>query len=450
MQEHGLRKQPIGWVKVAGLGVAIVIAGQFVGWNYGLQAGGIGGMLVAAVLMLLLYLGLAQSLAELSSAVPSAGGFYTYARLAFGNFTGFLTGLSVLIALIFASGIAPEFIVAYSESVIGVGGWPVKLALVAIVVGIHMRGVGEALGVTLAVGAAALCILLLFMLAMAPHFEPSKLVNLSEGAPGSLFPFGIAGIVACVPFAVWLFLGLEHAALASEEVVEPDKVMPRGLIGAVAILASTAGGVVLFAAGGGGAEQIKAAGDPLYVAITSPLAYGRDIWLAKLVGVGALLALFAAFFSIVYSASRQLYALSRGGYAPHVFSRTNGRGAPFAALIAVGALGFPISFLEPDQVLVLVVLLLNISYLILLASFMRLRVTQPELPRPYRSRGGVPLAVASAALSVLVIWSCFQVQGIMLVFTCCFYAAFLLHFALARRGRGGEGAAHVSREGEPS
>ena len=64
MQEHGLRKQPIGWVKVAGLGVAIVIAGQFVGWNYGLQAGGIGGMLVAAVLMLLLYLGLAQSLAE--------------------------------------------------------------------------------------------------------------------------------------------------------------------------------------------------------------------------------------------------------------------------------------------------------------------------------------------------------------------------------------------------
>lgn len=449
MQDHSLKKQPIGWIKVAGLGVAIVVAGQFVGWNYGLQAGGTGGMLVAALLMLLLYFGLAQSLAELSSALPSAGGFYTYARLAFGSFSGFLTGLSVLIALIFASGIAPEFIVAYSQSVLGIGGWPVKLGLVALVVGIHMRGVGEALGVTLAVGATALSILVLFMLVMAPHFEPSKLVNLSEGAPGSLFPFGAAGIFACIPFAVWLFLGLEHAALSSEEVAEPDKVMPRGLIAAVATLGCTAGGVVLLAAGAGGAEQIKQAGDPLYVAITSPLAYGKDIWLAKLVGIGALLALFAAFFSIVYSASRQLYALSRGGYVPRFFSLPNGRGAPYVALVSVGAVGFPISFLEPDQVLVLVVLLLNISYLILLASFVRLRLAQPELARPYRSWGGIPLAALSAGLSLLVIWSCFQVQGIMLVFTFCFYAVFLLYFALTRRAGDGRKAVHLSGEGEP-
>lgn len=77
MHDHSLKKQPISWVKVAGLGIAIVIAGQFVGWNYGLAAGGAGGLLIAAFLMLILYFGFAQSLAELSSALPSAGGFYT-------------------------------------------------------------------------------------------------------------------------------------------------------------------------------------------------------------------------------------------------------------------------------------------------------------------------------------------------------------------------------------
>src|SRR5690606_28541383 len=123
---------------------------------------------------------------------------------------------------------------------------------------------------------------------------------------------------------------------ASEEAAEPDKVMPRGMTAAVVTLGLTAGGVILLAAGAGGAEQIKHAGDPLYVAITSPLAYGKDIWLANLVGLGALLALFAAFFSIVYSASRQLYALSRDGHVPRFFSLTNGRGAPYIALIAVG------------------------------------------------------------------------------------------------------------------
>lgn len=364
---------------------------------------------------------------------PAPVGFILNGRLAFGAFTGFITGLTVLIALIFASGIATEFIIAYSHSVLGIGGWPVKLGLVLLVVVVHMRGVGEALGITLAVGGLALAVLILFMLVMTPHFEITKLVNLTEGAQGSLFPFGVSGIFACIPFAVWLFLGLEHAALASEEAAEPEKVMPRGLVAAVVTLGVTAGGIVLLAAGGGGAEQIKQARDPLYVAITSPLAYGQDIWLASFIGIGALLALFAAFFSIVYSASRQLYALSRDGYVPRIFSLTNGSGAPYSALIAVGAIGYPISFLEPDQVLILVVLLLNISYLIVLASFVRLRLTKPDLPRPYHSLGGIPLAVTSAALSLLVIWSCFQVQTMMLTLTFFTYAVFLLYFAFSRR-----------------
>ncbi len=432
-QEHNLKAQTIGWARVAGLGVAIVVAGQFVGWNFGLALGGWGGMFLAMLLVALLYFGLAQSLAELSSALPSAGGFYIYGRLAFGPFLGFLAGLSVLIALTVGAGIATEFITAYSRSVVGIDGWPLKLALFVVIIGIHIRGVGEALSLTFVIGAVAVAILLVFMIAMVPHFQPTNLINLADGTKGALLPFGAGGVFACIPFAVWLFLGLEQAALASEEAADPARTMPKGLLVAIVTLFLTAIGVLLLAAGGGGAEQIKAAGDPLYAAIVSPLAYGRDIWIAKLIGIGALAGLVATFFSLIYSASRQLFALARDCYLPSFLARTGKRGTPYMALIAIGVFGYPISFLQPDQMLVLVVLLLNFSYLAVLASFIRLRIISPELPRPYRALGGVPLAAVSFGLSILVAWSCFQLHNQILLASLAVYGLFILYFVFVVR-----------------
>src|SRR6266496_3267312 len=66
------------------LGVGAVISGDFFGWNFGFLAGGFGGLLVALGLVTLLYIGLCFSLAEMSPALPHAGGAYSFARTSMG------------------------------------------------------------------------------------------------------------------------------------------------------------------------------------------------------------------------------------------------------------------------------------------------------------------------------------------------------------------------------
>src|SRR5215831_12515588 len=95
------------------LGVAAVISGDFFGWNYGLLAGGFGGMFAALLVMTVMYLGLCFSIAEMSPALPHAGGAYSFARTAMGPWGGFITGLAENV----------EYILTPAVIVVGVGGY---------------------------------------------------------------------------------------------------------------------------------------------------------------------------------------------------------------------------------------------------------------------------------------------------------------------------------------
>ncbi|MFT7621653.1 MAG: ethanolamine permease [Myxococcota bacterium] len=75
------------------LGVGAVISGDFFGWNFGL-AEGFGGMLVATSIITVMYLGLCFSIAEMSAALPHAGGAYSFARSSMGPWAGYVTGLA--------------------------------------------------------------------------------------------------------------------------------------------------------------------------------------------------------------------------------------------------------------------------------------------------------------------------------------------------------------------
>ncbi len=69
-------------------------------------------------------------------------------------------------------------------------------------------------------------------------------VELPEGN-GSFFPFGFSGVLATLPFAVWLFLAIEQLPLAAEESVDPKRDMPRGIIAGMLTLMVSAFMIVL-------------------------------------------------------------------------------------------------------------------------------------------------------------------------------------------------------------
>ena len=183
------------------------------------------------------------ALAEMSSAMPTSGGGYTFARRAMGPWGGFLTGTAILIEYAIAPAAIVVFIGGYVESldILGITtGWPVYLFFYAVFVGVHLIGVGEALKVMFAITALAVVALVVFVLGMIPEFSASNLTDIkpdtSKSGASDFLPFGYAGVLGAFVYGIWFFLAVEGVPLAAEESRDPKRDMPKGIIVAMLIL----------------------------------------------------------------------------------------------------------------------------------------------------------------------------------------------------------------------
>jgi ethanolamine permease len=430
-----LKKGAAGWVLLIGLGVAYVISGDFAGWNFGLAQGGWGGMFIATLFAAVMYLCMCFSLSEMSSMIPSAGGGYSFARTAFGPWGGFLTGTAILIEYAIAPAAIAVFIGAYCESLFGIGGWLVYLVFYIIFIGIHLLGAGEALKIMFGITAVAAIALVVFIVAMIPHFNASNLFDIpvTEAVGASSFlPFGYLGIWAAVPFAIWFFLAVEGVPLAAEESKNPSHDMPRGLIGAMLVLLVFALLILLLGAGAAGANVLKDAGDPLVRALVT--VYGESTWMGTFVNFVGLAGLIASFFSIIYAYSRQIFALSRAGYLPRLLSVTNKNKAPAMALIIPGIIGFALSLSKQGDLLILMAVFgATVSYVLMMMSHIKLRISRPDLPRPYKTPGGILTSSIALILALIAVVAGFLVDPRVLIGAAVIYAVFIAYFAFYSR-----------------
>ena len=433
LAKRSLRRGTAGWILLAGLGVSYVISGDYSGWNFGLEQGGFGGLAIAAVIIAAMYLALVLGMAEMSSALPAAGGGYTFARRALGPWGGFATGTAILIEYAIAPAAIATFIGAYVESLGLFGitdGWWVYLAAYAIFVGIHLAGVGEALKVMFVITAIALVGLLIFAVAAVPQFDVANLTDIAptDAAGASpLLPYGFLGVWAAVPYAIWFFLAIEGVPLAAEEAKDPTKNVPRGIIAAMAVLLVTGTMVLVLVTGAGGADAMKSSGNPLVEALGDTAA-------ARVVNYIGLAGLIASFFSIIYAYSRQLFALSRAGYLPRRLSVTNRRKAPVLALIVPGLIGFVLSLTGQGATLLnMAVFGAALSYVLMMVSHIVLRRREPDMPRPYRTPGGVATTGFALVIAALAVVATFLVDSLAAALCLLAFAGFLAYFGLYSR-----------------
>lgn len=435
LEKRQLKRGSAGWVLLAGLGVSYVVSGDYSGWNFGLAEGGFGGLAIAAVIIAGMYLALVLGMAELSSALPAAGGGYTFARRALGPWGGFATGTAILIEYAIAPAAIATFIGAYVESLGLFGitdGWWVYLAAYAIFIGIHLSGVGEALKVMFVITAIALVGLIVFAIAALGRFDPANLTDIAvtdAAGASSLLPFGLLGVWAAIPFAIWFFLAIEGVPLAAEETDQPERNVPRGIIAAMAVLLVTCVGVLILTTGAGGAAAMSESGNPLVEAL------GDGVW-ATVVNYIGLAGLIASFFSIIYAYSRQLFALSRAGYLPTVLSVTNSRKAPTLALIVPGLIGFALSLTGQGALLLnMAVFGAALSYVLMMVSHIVLRRREPEMQRPYRTPGGVVTTGFALVVAVLAVIATFLVDHVAALCCLVVFALFMAYFGLYSRHR---------------
>src|SRR5258708_12147595 len=149
LAEHSL-KRPLRVLDIWALGVGVVITGEYFGWNLALKGGnGPVPFLIASLILCLLYLMWVLALAELSVAMPFAGGPLAYGRRASGPALGFVMGWSMFLECQFATiatALATGGYIAFlmnpaepSNTVVVVS----ALATVAIFFALHVWGVKE-------------------------------------------------------------------------------------------------------------------------------------------------------------------------------------------------------------------------------------------------------------------------------------------------------------------
>lgn len=137
--------------------------------------------------------------------------------------------------------------------------------------------------------------------------EKRKVGNVEPPEGGGPFlPKGVMGILAAMPFAVWLFLAIEQLPLAAEESHDPKRDMPKGLLLGIATLLFSAF-MVLFlnssipVKGGdpatSGAFYLGSSGEPLLDGFRA--LYGSGA--AKLLSLCAVIGLIASFHTIIFA-----------------------------------------------------------------------------------------------------------------------------------------------------
>ena len=360
------------------LGVGMVISGEYFGWNYGWNSAGTMGFLVATVVVAVLYITFIFSYTELTTSIPHAGGPFAFAYKAFGPYGGLIAGYATCVefvlappAIAFALGSYLHFLLP-EVPVLGTAiGCYVIFSL------INFFGIKESTQFNLLVTVLAVAELLLFMGIVTPSFQ---LKNFTHNG----LPFGVSGIFESLPFAVWLFLGIEGLAMVAEEVKNPSKSIPKGYGYALATLVFLAIGVMVLAGGIGDWTQLQNLDYPLPEAISQVL--GRDSHWSKLFTSIGLFGLIASFHSLITSYSRQLFALSRSGYLPAKWSELHPRfRTPHWALL-VGGLAGLVALLTGTTAQVILISALGalVMYLISMLSLFKLR-QQPQYVASYKT-----------------------------------------------------------------
>jgi len=334
------------------------------------------------------------SYAELAGLIPKAGGEYYYARRAFGDVVAFLVSWTLLAGLAVASGAVALGFGGYLSALTGLNpvlGTTLILACSALLLSWGIRET-----VWAAAGATALEVvgLIAVVCVGAPHLGE---VNLLEAGPE-----GLRGVSSAAALIFFAYIGFEEIVQLAEETRDPTRNVPRALVLSIVITTALYVAVALAAVSVVGYERLGSSQSPL-VEVFSEVGWNA----------GAVISIIALFSTgntvliLLLSASRLLYGMADDGALPGVLGHVGSwRRTPWVATVAVGSMAVAVAlwFEDIERVASLTNLAIFATFLVINAAVIRLRFSEPELPRPFRvplTLGRVPLLPVAGIVTTL-------------------------------------------------
>lgn len=336
--------------------------------------------------------------AEFASTVPVAGSIYTYCYATMGELVAWMIGWDLLLEYGLATSAVsvgwsgyfqslmagfglhlPAALTAAPGALPGVQTWfnlPALLVMLLLTAMLSW-GVRESARVNSVMVAIKIGVVLLFIAVGARHVQPANWQP--------FMPFGMQGTMGAAALVFFAFIGFDAVTSAAEEVKRPERDLPIGIIGSLAVctvlyvvVSAVMTGIVPF-------RQFAGVDHPVSLA----LQFARENWVAGFVDLGAILGMTTVILVMTYGQTRVIFAMSRDGLLPRRLSALHPRyGTPFAATWTVGLVFGLVAAVIPLGVLAE---LINIgtlaAFCLVSVAVLVLRRRRPDLPRAFRCPG---------------------------------------------------------------
>jgi len=266
------------------------------------------------------------SQAELVSAMPKAGGTYFYVKRSMGPVVGTVDGFLTWFSLSLKSSFALVGMAAFSSILFGLNFQVIAVLLCIIFVFINILGIKEAGKVQLVLVFALIGIMILYVILGIPNIRVEYFKDFASK--------GIPAVFSTAGFVFISFGGVIKIASIAEEVEDPEKVIPMGMILSLCVVGILYILVIFVTSGVLGASRLDGSMTPISDGAT--VFMGR--WGGILLSIAAILAFISTANAGIMSASRYPLALSRDGLLPGVFQKINPKfHTPHVAILTTGA-----------------------------------------------------------------------------------------------------------------
>ena len=349
----------------------------------------------------------AVSVAELAAMMPEAGGFYVYARRAFGRGFGFLVGLSdwlnEVAALAYASLTAAAFLAElWAPAAQAPRG--VALGFLGGFTALHWVGIRFSGAITRLI---SLSVGLMLIVVVVGCFIAQPLIDTGPAATGVLASGSSLGTMAVFGAAVAAlrsvfvaYDGWYSPIYMAEESTTPASTLPRSIIGGTLLIAAI---YILI-----NVAILRVLPMSALAASTLPAADAARLVLPRgggtLVTIISLFTVMSLINAVLLMTPRILLALGRDGLLTRSAAAVSASGTPRVALAATSVFGTILIVSGTfEQIVAIAAALFLLTYVSAYASLIVLRRREPNAVRPYRAFG-FPVTTVILLAGCMALW----------------------------------------------